>query len=126
MGKKYCATMAPSSAVKLARALGILPLSVFTSVLLKNRAKIHVPWFIPFFCLAALLNSAFPGLRPEFIVASKLGQIGLSITLFLIGASLSIESLKRVGVRPLLQGLLLWIVVGTTTLGLILLHWIHG
>jgi uncharacterized membrane protein YadS len=59
-------------------------------------------------------------------VASKVGRIGLSVTLFLIGASLSRESLKRVGVRPLLQGLLLWIVVGTTTLSLILLHWIHG
>lgn len=103
-----------------------LPLSVLTSVLLKNKAKIQVPWFIPFFCLAAFLNSAFPHLQPEFIVASKLGRIGLSVTLFLIGASLSRESLKRVGVRPLLQGLLLWIAVGTTTLSLILLHWIHG
>jgi uncharacterized integral membrane protein (TIGR00698 family) len=124
---KYGPTaLAVGTTVKLARALWILPLSVLTSVLLKNKAKIQVPWFIPFFCLAAFLNSAIPGLRPEFIVASKLGQIGLSVTLFLIGASLSRESLKRVGIRPLLQGLLLWIVVGTTTLSLILLHWIHG
>jgi len=124
---KYGATaLAVGTTVKLARALWILPLSVLTSVLLKNKTKIQVPWFIPFFCLAAFLNSAFPDLRPEFIVASKVGQIGLSVTLFLIGASLSRESLKRVGVRPLLQGLLLWIVVGTTTLSLILLHWIHS
>ena len=124
---KYGPTaLAVGTTVKLARALWILPLSVLTSVLLKNKAKIQVPWFIPFFCLAAFLNSAFPGLHPEFHVASKAGQIGLSVTLFLIGASLSRESVKRVGVRPLLQGLLLWIVVGTTTLSLILLHWIHG
>jgi uncharacterized integral membrane protein (TIGR00698 family) len=124
---KYGATaLAVGTTVKLARALWILPLSVLTSVLLKNKAKIQVPWFISFFCLAALLNSAFPGLRPEFIVANKVGHIGLSVTLFLIGASLSRESLKRVGIRPLLQGLLLWIVVGSTTLSLILLHWIRG
>jgi uncharacterized integral membrane protein (TIGR00698 family) len=124
---RYGATaLAVGTTVKLARALWILPLSVLTSVLLKNKAKIQVPWFIPFFCLAACLNSAFPFLRPEFVVASKVGKIGLSVTLFLIGASLSRESLKRVGVRPLLQGLLLWLVVGTTTLSLILLHWIHG
>jgi uncharacterized integral membrane protein (TIGR00698 family) len=124
---KYGPTaLAVGTTVKLARALWILPLSVLTSVLVKNKAKIQVPWFIPFFCLAAVLNSAFPHLRPEFLVASKAGKIGLSVTLFLIGASLSRESLKRVGARPLLQGLLLWIVVGTTTLSLILLHWIHG
>jgi uncharacterized integral membrane protein (TIGR00698 family) len=124
---RYGATaLAVGTTVKLARALWILPLSVLTSLLLKNKAKIQVPWFIPFFCMAAFLNSAFPDLRPEFTLASKVGKIGLSVTLFLIGASLSRESLKRVGVRPLLQGLLLWIVVGTTTLSLILLHWIHG
>ncbi|MFY9688803.1 MAG: putative sulfate exporter family transporter [Candidatus Acidiferrales bacterium] len=124
---KYGPTaLAVGTTVKLARALWILPLSVLTSVLVKNKAKIQVPWFIPLFCLAAVLNSAFPHLRPEFMVASKAGKIGLSVTLFLIGASLSRESLKRVGTRPLLQGLLLWIVVGTATLSLILLHWIHG
>ena len=123
---KYGPTaLAVGTTVKLARALWILPLSVVTSVLLKNKAKIQIPWFILFFCLAAFMNSALPGLHPEFLAASKAGQIGLSVTLFLIGASLSRESLKRVGVRPLLQGLLLWIVVGTTTLSLILLHWIH-
>jgi len=124
---KYGPTaLAVGTTVKLARALWILPLSIVTSVLLKNKAKIQVPWFIPFFCLAAFLNSAFPHLRHEFGVASKAGQIGLSVTLFLIGASLSRESVKRVGARPLLQGLLLWFVVGITTLSLILLHWIHG
>lgn len=123
---KYGPTaLAVGTTVKLARALWILPLSVVTSALIKNKAKIQVPWFILFFCLAAFANSAVPALRPEFIAASKAGKIGLSVTLFLIGASLSRESLKRVGVRPLLQGLLLWIVVGTTTLSLILLHWIH-
>jgi uncharacterized integral membrane protein (TIGR00698 family) len=124
---KYGPTaLAVGTTVKLARALWILPLSVVTSVLLKNKAKIQVPWFIPFFCAAAFLNSAFPHLQPEFSIASKLGKIGLSVTLFLIGASLSRESLKRVGVRPLLQGIFLWVVVGATTLSLIVLHWIHG
>ncbi len=123
---KYGPTaLAVGTTVKLARALWILPLSVLTSMLMKNKAKIRIPWFILFFCLAAFVSSALPALRSEFIAASKVGKVGLSVTLFLIGASLSSESMKRVGVRPLLQGLLLWIIVGTTTLSLILLHWIH-
>jgi uncharacterized membrane protein YadS len=58
-------------------------------------------------------------------VFSHLGKIGLTVTLFLIGTGLSKETLKKVGVRPLLQGLTLWIIVGSGSLVLILLNWIH-
>jgi uncharacterized membrane protein YadS len=47
------------------------------------------------------------------------------VTLFLIGAGLNKETLKKVGVRPLLQGLTLWVIVGTSALALILLNWIR-
>ena len=53
-----------------------------------------------------------------------LGRLGLTVTLFLIGTGLNKATLKRVGVRPLLQGLTLWIIVGAGTLALILFHWI--
>jgi uncharacterized integral membrane protein (TIGR00698 family) len=124
---KYGATaLAVGTTVKLARALWILPLSVVTSLTLKNKAKIQVPWFILFFCATAFLNSALPAWHPAFDMASKLGKIGLGVTLFLIGASLNREAIKRVGARPLLQGLILWVVIGSTTLTLILLKCIHG
>ena len=124
---KYGPTaLAIGTTVKLARALWIVPLSLVTAVALKSKARIHVPWFIFFFCLAAFLNSLFPAWKGGFSLVSRLGTIGLTLTLFLIGTGLNRASLARVGVRPLLQGLTLWILVGTTTLGLILLNWIHG
>ncbi len=124
---KYGPTaLAIGTTVKLARALWIVPLSLVTAVALKSKARIHVPWFILFFCLAAFLNSLFPTWKNGFSLLSRLGTIGLTVTLFLIGTGLNRASLARVGVRPLLQGLTLWILVGTTTLGLILLNWIHG
>jgi uncharacterized integral membrane protein (TIGR00698 family) len=123
---KYGATaLAVGTTVKLARALWIVPLSIATAFLLKSKAKIQWPWFILFFCLAALFSTLLPSLSPVSLTLSHLGRIGLTVTLFLIGTGLNKETLKNVGLRPLLQGLALWIVVGTCTLGLILTNWIH-
>jgi len=123
---KYGAVaLAIGTTVKLARALWIVPLSVATAATLKSKARIQWPWFILFFCIAALLNTILPAFNPAFSTLSRLGKIGLTVTLFLIGTGLSKETLKKVGVRPLLQGLTLWIIVGTATLALILLNWIH-
>jgi uncharacterized integral membrane protein (TIGR00698 family) len=122
---KYGPTaLAVGTTVKLARALWIVPLSLVTAVRFKSKARIQWPWFILFFCVAALLNTAFPALAPTFSILNRLGKIGLTVTLFLIGTGLNKETLKQVGVRPLLQGLVLWIIVGTGTLALILFHWI--
>ena len=123
---KYGAVaLAIGTTVKLARALWIVPLSIATAATLKSKARIQWPWFILLFCIAALLNTILPAFNPAFSTLSRLGKIGLTVTLFLIGTGLSKETLKKVGVRPLLQGLTLWIIVGTATLGLILLNWIH-
>jgi uncharacterized membrane protein YadS len=65
-----------------------------------------------------------PMFNNSFGVLNHLGRLGLTVTLFLIGTGLNKETLKRVGFRPLLQGLTLWIIVGTGTLALILFHWI--
>ncbi len=121
--------LAVGTTIKLARALWIVPLSIATAVMLKSKARIQWPWFIAVFCLAALLNTQVSVFAPAFIPAlsalSHLGKIGLTLTLFLIGTGLNRETLRKVGVRPLLQGLTLWIVVGSGTLALILLNWIQ-
>ena len=123
---KYGATaLAVGTTVKLVRALWIVPLSLLTAAILKSKARIQWPWFILLFCLAALLNTLMPVFNPAFVVFSHLGKIGLTVTLFLIGTGLSKETLKKVGLRPLLQGLTLWIIVGSGSLLLILLNWIH-
>jgi uncharacterized membrane protein YadS len=92
---------------------------------LRSKARIQWPWFIVFFCVAALLNTLLPQFQPAFGALSHMGRLGLTVTLFLIGAGLNKETLKRVGVRPLLQGLTLWVIVGLSTLALILMDWIR-
>jgi uncharacterized integral membrane protein (TIGR00698 family) len=117
--------LAVGTTVKLARALWIVPLSIATSAVIKSKARIQWPWFILFFCLAAVLNTVLPLLSPEFAALNQLGKIGLTVTLFLIGTGLNKETLKKVGVRPLLQGFTLWAIVGVSTLALIFFHWIQ-
>lgn len=117
--------LAVGTTVKLARALWIVPVSVATAVLKKTKARIQWPWFILFFCLAAVANTYLPALAPAYPVLSKLGKLGLTATLFLIGTGLSKKTLQRVGVRPLVQGIALWAVVALSSLALIRWGWIR-
>jgi len=110
--------------VKLARALWIVPLALGTAVLKHEKAKIQWPWFIALFCLAALCNTYAPSAAPLYAFLSRLARIGLTVTLYLIGSGLSIATLKRVGHRPLIQGVLLWLLVSVASLWLIYLGWI--
>jgi uncharacterized integral membrane protein (TIGR00698 family) len=122
---KYGATaLAIGTTVKLARALWIVPVSVGTAVIRHSKAKIKWPWFIALFVLAALCNTYLVAGAPAYGLFSKVGRIGLTVTLFLIGSGLSLATIKQVGHRPLLQGVLLWIVVSVTSLLLIQHGWI--
>jgi len=111
--------------VKLARALWIVPVSVVTSILKKSKSSIQWPWFIALFCLAAVANTYVPFFTFAYPVLNHLGKIGLTVTLYLIGTGLSKSTLRQVGVRPLLQGTLLWAIVATTSLLLIRQGWIR-
>ena len=123
---KYGAVaLAVGTTVKLARALWIVPLSLGTAAVMGSKTRIQWPWFILFFCLAAVANTyLFPGAR-AYQFLSGAGKLMLVITLFLIGASLSPATLRSVGPRPLLQGILLWIVVAVTSLLAIRAGWIR-
>jgi len=123
---KYGAVaLAVGTTVKLARALWIVPLSVGTAAVKGSKTRIQWPWFIGFFCLAAVANTyLFPG-APAYHFLSSAGKLMLVITLFLIGASLSPATVRKVGPRPLLQGVLLWIVVAVVSLLAIRAGWIR-
>jgi uncharacterized integral membrane protein (TIGR00698 family) len=116
--------LAIATTVKLARALWIVPLSLGTAMVRGAKAKIQWPWFIGFFCLAAVCNTYLPSGAPAYAIAVKAAKIGLTVTLFLIGTGISIATLKRVGPRPLLQGIILWVVVLVGSLWLIRIGWI--
>jgi len=117
--------LAVGTTVKLARALWIVPLSVFTAIATKSKARIQWPWFIGFFCLAAVANTYLPLFKPIYPALAHLGVTGLTVTLFLIGTGLSKATLREVGIRPLLQGVSLWAIVGLVSLQLIRMGWIH-
>ena len=117
--------LAVGTTVKLARALWIVPLSLGTALANKSKARIQWPWFILFFCMAAVANTYAYIFQPAYPVLKHLGVIGLTVTLYLIGTGLSMKTLREVGVRPLLQGVLLWVFVAVGSLSLILGGWIH-
>ncbi|WP_276380043.1 YeiH family protein [Flavobacterium sp. H4147] len=106
-----------ATTVKLARALWIIPISLLTAVIFKNKSsKIKIPYFIGLFILAMLLNSYVPKVSVFAPYVVNVAKIGLTITLFLIGATLNINTLKSVGVKPLLQGIFLWIFIAALAL----------
>lgn len=110
--------------VKLVRALWIVPLTLGAAAWFRTRAKTSWPWFILFFVLAAWLRSMFPAANGLWDRIAFLARIGFSVTLFLIGAGLSVGGLRRLGWRPLAQGVALWFIVATVTLLLIRAGWI--
>ena len=112
-----------ATTIKLTRALWIIPLALATSFIFKSKGrKITIPWFILYFVIAILLNTFVLDGFPEFgKFISGLARKCLTITMFFIGASLSTDVLRSVGVKPLIQGILLWIVISLGSLLYIIL-----
>ncbi len=105
-----------ATTVKLARALWIIPIALFTAIIFKNKSrKVKFPYFIGLFILALVANTYLlqvQSIAPKLVCVSK---IGLTITLFLIGAGLNKKVLKSVGFRPLFQGIILWVCIASFT-----------
>jgi uncharacterized membrane protein YadS len=86
-------------------------------------AKVSVPWFIVFFVLAMVINTLMPQCEAwtacvKVVVA--LSKQAMCVTLFLIGSTLSLSSLRRVGARPLLQGVALWVLTASASLMIVM------
>ena len=107
-----------ATTIKLTRALWIIPMAFATS---KSKGqKISIPWFILFFVLALVVNTYLLDGVPQLGAAiNGIARKTLTITMFFIGASLSIDVLKAVGIKPLIQGILLWIIISLSTLAYI-------
>ncbi len=108
--------LAVGTTVKLSRALWITPFVLFVSWRSRATGKKGVPLFIIGFILAAAIRTVLPQFAVEWHWLALIAKQLLVVTLFLIGAGLSRELLRKVGVRPLLQGVVLWLVVGSLTL----------
>lgn len=113
-----------ATTIKLTRALWIIPLAIATSFIFKSKGqKISIPWFIFFFILAMVFNTyVLDGSETGAQIGAGINNFArksLTITLFFIGASLSRDVLKAVGIKPLIQGVLLWVVISLSTLAYI-------
>lgn len=113
-----------ATTIKLTRALWIIPVAILTSFIFKSKGqRVNIPWFIFFFILAMVFNTYVLGTSATGIAIGNgindLARKMLTVTLFFIGASLSRDVLRTVGLRPLVQGVLLWVVISLGTLGYI-------
>lgn len=135
-----------ATAVKLSRALWILPVASAAALWFRHapqrgltntqfgfevdaastaqRRKLQVPWFIGLFLLASVVRSFSPGVASVAPSLDHLAEVGLTLALFFIGANLSRATLKAVGIKPLVQGVLLWMVISVGSL-LVILHTVH-
>jgi uncharacterized integral membrane protein (TIGR00698 family) len=122
--------LSTATTVKLTRALWIIPVALFFAAIYSSKNAegkrgISIPWFILFFVIAAALRTyAPPAVFPSvFDALINLAKAGMIVTLFLIGTSLSGEMLKRVGFRPLLLGIILWLVISSISLWAVTRYW---
>lgn len=111
-----------ATTVKLTRALWIIPLSLVSALIFRQKGKkIQIPWFIFWFVVAMLVNT-YCNLPTQLTHGiSVAARCGLSATLFLIGGGLSIEVIRKVGLKPLVLGIILWAVISVASLAVILL-----
>ena len=112
-----------ATTIKLTRALWIIPVAFVTSLLFRNKGKkVNIPWFIILFVIAMFVNSYLLADYPQIGNAiNGFARKSLTLTMFFIGASLSLNVLKQVGVKPLVQGVLLWILISAGSLAVIVL-----
>ena len=110
-----------ATTIKLERALWIIPLSILTMMFSKaDGKKLRIPYFIGFFIVAMIISTNFPQFKDGYDVLVMIAKKGLTITLFLIGAGLSMKNIKAVGFKPLLQGIGLWIFISVISISVIL------
>lgn len=112
-----------AATVKLARALWIAPVALFFLMMYRRKdgdtkAKITIPWFIFLFLLATVVRTYAPAWVPPSLFDSfvNLAKAGMTLTLFFIGLSLTRKTLRNVGIKPMLQGVLLWVVISVVSL----------
>jgi len=111
-----------ATTVKLARTLWIIPVAFLSTLIFKNRGgKVRIPYFIGLFVVAMIVNTYVPFVRHYSHYFTGLAKAGLTLTLFLIGCGLSGKVLRSVGLRPLLQGMVLWIAISVAALLMVLL-----
>ncbi|MCL4167660.1 UNVERIFIED_CONTAM: hypothetical protein GTU68_016799, partial [Idotea baltica] len=108
-----------ATTAKLARVLWIIPVMLILSLLNKNSKGMKFPWFVLLFVLAMVINYVLPVSEWVSLRVFQLSKTIMAIVLFLMGSTLAVNKLKTIGYKPLLFGMLLWVLVATTSAWLI-------
>jgi len=135
-----------ATAVKLSRTLWIIPLSFAAAYAFRKasssstrtggaegqvrakpgpgagvrRTAPTIPYFIVLFLLASLARTLSPAIADAAPTLARLAKAGLTLTLFLIGAGISLATLKTVGIRALVQAVLLWLFISLVSLAAVM------
>ena len=127
--------LATATAVKLARTLWIVPLTLVLALRpswggaveaaaptagAPRRATVTIPWFIGLFLAASWSRNASPAVAAHAPELAALAGRVMVLVLFLIGHSLNHAKLKAVGWRTLGLGLALWSLISLGTLWMVL------
>lgn len=106
-----------ATTVKLARALWIIPVAFLSTFIFKSKdSKIKIPYFIGLFVLAMIANTYIPFVQQYNHYLTNIAKAGLTLTLFLIGCGLNRKTISSVGFKPLIQGVILWVIIATAAL----------
>lgn len=106
-----------ATTLKLARALWIIPVAFISALLFKGDSKkIKIPYFILFYCLAILTAYLLPEFATFYQGVFSISKQTLVLCLFLIGCGITFKKVKEAGIKPLMLGILLWIIIGTCSL----------
>ncbi|MGB7997081.1 MAG: putative sulfate exporter family transporter, partial [Photobacterium halotolerans] len=111
-----------ATTLKLARALWIIPLAFISALMFRGKEKkLTVPMFIVFYCIAMLTAHWLPQFSELYQGIFALSKRLLVVCLFMIGAGITVQKLRAAGFKPLLLGVMLWLIIGLGSLLAILL-----
>lgn len=106
-----------ATTIKLARALWIVPIALFSSMLFGGNARsIKIPYFILLYCVAIAVANFLPQGQAVYEVIFMISKRLLVVCLFLIGAGITVQKMRTAGHKPMLLGVLLWMAIGSLSL----------
>lgn len=111
--------------VKMTRALWIMPVAFICAKTHNTKSTAKFPLFLIGFLLASLIHTLFPAQENIWNTLAGLGKQLMTATLFLIGLSLTKQDLKKIGLKPLLLAVTLWITISAGTFMLVKMNLLH-
>ncbi len=109
-------SLATATAVKLSRVIFLVPATLICAYASRGKKSATIPWFVGFFLIASCVSSSVPALTPFVPSIRLVATCGFALSLFLIGSGLSKQTLKSVGVRPMMEGVVLWVFISAISL----------